>query len=575
MIDPDANDTNASMPSSRIAQPVMTGSEEISVLKQAYEWEIDQRRQSEERYRAIFENIQDVYFEISLPGIIEEISPSISLISHFTREELLGTSLYHYYSDPAIRERLLDKLRAQERVTDYEIMLKDKDGSFVPCSITARLLREKNDETAKIVGTMRNISERYQFVESLKKSRIELEQRVVGRTAELADANRKIMQELLERRRAEKELRASEERYRAIVEDQTELICRFLPNGILTFVNEAYCRYFNRRREELIGASFMPRILEEDREKITHLSEPVTADSVVCVVEHRVILDNGDIRWQQWTDRKIFDDSGRFIEFQSVGRDITEQRGAEEALKRAKEELERQNQELKKIDKIKDGLLRDVAHELKTPVAKQVMQLELAKEMLDESGLAGKFGNVLRIMDESIKRQINVINNILDLSRLEEGGRKYKCEPVALDGLVRDVLAYFNPEITVHQIALSEELTPLVIRSDKEMLFHVFSNIVNNAIKYRSREAAPRIHAGVTLQSATARVIIEDNGLGLAPENVERVFDRFYQVSASADGTGVGLTIAKIITEDLRGKIWVESDGRGKGTRVFVQMPLQ
>ncbi|OGK01150.1 MAG: hypothetical protein A2519_01335 [Candidatus Raymondbacteria bacterium RIFOXYD12_FULL_49_13] len=545
------------------------------MLKQAYEWEIDQRRQSEERYRAIFENIQDVYFEISLPGIIEEISPSISLISHFTREELLGTSLYHYYSDPAIRERLLDKLRAQERVTDYEIMLKDKDGSFVPCSITARLLREKNDETAKIVGTMRNISERYQFVESLKKSRIELEQRVVGRTAELADANRKIMQELLERRRAEKELRASEERYRAIVEDQTELICRFLPNGILTFVNEAYCRYFNRRREELIGASFMPRILEEDREKITHLSEPVTADSVVCVVEHRVILDNGDIRWQQWTDRKIFDDSGRFIEFQSVGRDITEQRGAEEALKRAKEELERQNQELKKIDKIKDGLLRDVAHELKTPVAKQVMQLELAKEMLDESGLAGKFGNVLRIMDESIKRQINVINNILDLSRLEEGGRKYKCEPVALDGLVRDVLAYFNPEITVHQIALSEELTPLVIRSDKEMLFHVFSNIVNNAIKYRSREAAPRIHAGVTLQSATARVIIEDNGLGLAPENVERVFDRFYQVSASADGTGVGLTIAKIITEDLRGKIWVESDGRGKGTRVFVQMPLQ
>jgi diguanylate cyclase (GGDEF)-like protein/PAS domain S-box-containing protein len=142
-----------------------------------------------------------------------------------------------------------------------------------------------------------------------------------------------LIEELVEmRQRAEEALRESEARYRAIVEDQTELICRFLPDGALSFVNEAYCRYFGKEREELIGSSFMPFIPEQDREFVEEQFASLSLENPVVTYERRVILPDGQIRWQQWTDRAIFDGQGRFIEFQSVGYDITEQVRVEEQL---------------------------------------------------------------------------------------------------------------------------------------------------------------------------------------------------------------------------------------------------
>jgi PAS domain S-box-containing protein len=134
-------------------------------------------------------------------------------------------------------------------------------------------------------------------------------------------------------------LRKSEEKYRVIIEDLTELICRFLPDGTLTFVNEAYCRYFGMKSKELIGKSFMPFIPEEDREMVYRQFKSLGLKNSVVTYEHRVILPNGDIRWHQWTDRAIFDGQEQVIEFQSVGRDITKRKLAEEALKESEEKF--------------------------------------------------------------------------------------------------------------------------------------------------------------------------------------------------------------------------------------------
>lgn len=129
-------------------------------------------------------------------------------------------------------------------------------------------------------------------------------------------------------------LQESEEPYHRLVEDMPVLICRFLPEGVLTFVNEHYCRYFNKKREELEGYNFFHFIPEKEREGVRKHYASLTQTNPVVTYEHEVMVPGSGIRWQRWTDRALFDDDGRAIAYQSIGEDITERVRAEKQLKR-------------------------------------------------------------------------------------------------------------------------------------------------------------------------------------------------------------------------------------------------
>ncbi len=124
-------------------------------------------------------------------------------------------------------------------------------------------------------------------------------------------------------------LHSSEARYRAIVEGQTELICRWRLDGTLSFVNETYCRYFGRQREDLIGQSFRPLIPEVDRAFLDRIIAGLSSEQPVATLEHQVFLPDGTLRWQQWTNRALFGADGQISEVASVGRDITDRKSAE------------------------------------------------------------------------------------------------------------------------------------------------------------------------------------------------------------------------------------------------------
>jgi PAS domain S-box-containing protein len=157
----------------------------------------------------------------------------------------------------------------------------------------------------------------------------------ITRRKTLEDGYRVLSEELEERiRERTEELRHGAERYRAVVENQTEFIVRWKPNGVRTFVNDAYCRYWGLTYEQALKINFMSHIAEEDRpaveEKFSRLRLGIASSETET---HRVIGPDGNIQWQEWTDNTIRDEYGELIEFQSVGRDITNRKLAEDALR--------------------------------------------------------------------------------------------------------------------------------------------------------------------------------------------------------------------------------------------------
>jgi PAS domain S-box-containing protein len=149
--------------------------------------------------------------------------------------------------------------------------------------------------------------------------------------AELAHKVRQAVQ----RRMGDLALEESERRYRDVVETQTEFISRFKPDGTHVFANEVYCRHFGKRRDEVVGHRFVPSIPEEDRERVRRHFASFSPENPVADIEHGVLMPDGSTRWHWWNDHAIFNDTGGIIEFQSLGKDITDRKRAEEAIKQS------------------------------------------------------------------------------------------------------------------------------------------------------------------------------------------------------------------------------------------------
>ena len=157
---------------------------------------------------------------------------------------------------------------------------------------------------------------------------------------------RGIFKDITDRKLAEAALKESEARYRSVVEDQTEFISRVLPDGTHVFVNDAYCRYFGKQREEIVGRKFAPQIHDDDRAVVRNHFASLTREHAVATVTYRIVMADGQIRWQQWSNRALFGKDGQVTEYQSVGRDITDLKETEEALVRRSDDLHAAYEEL-------------------------------------------------------------------------------------------------------------------------------------------------------------------------------------------------------------------------------------
>jgi diguanylate cyclase (GGDEF)-like protein/PAS domain S-box-containing protein len=210
--------------------------------------------------------------------------------------------------------------------------------------------------------------------------------------------------DVTEQHDAAQALRRSERRYRGIVEDQSELICRYQADTTLTFVNEAYARDHDRSVKDLVGTRFLDVIPEEDREFALKMIASLTPENPVVTYVHRVRTVDGDIRWHQWTDRVVLDDEGGIAEYQAVGRDITDQRIAEEAAVKSEALANEQARVLQLITT--SAPLDEILQEMCRVVELHVTGARCSIELLNEDGTTARRRSVTAPPERSWSKRI-------------------------------------------------------------------------------------------------------------------------------------------------------------------------
>ncbi|MEG5020673.1 PAS domain S-box protein [Microcoleus sp. AT8-B5] len=278
----------------------------------------------------------------AFPDSNETVKAFISCVLVVDKNQLVGLLSPEDVLNLAATEYGWQGMKVADAMTRNLIVLKESE--FTDITTAFKLFCQYSidclpivDELGQPVGLISEKSIRpamYSWSEALHQEVAKLQEQ-----CELLEGNCEL-EKVSDRQNAENTLRQSEARYLAIVEDQTELICRYLPDGKITFVNQAYCRYFGVQPIDLLGKCFMSLLPEADREFFQQQYTSVSPDNPIFTCEHQVILPSGEIRWHQWIDRAIFDESGQIVEYQAAGRDVTDRKQAEIALQQLNAELE-------------------------------------------------------------------------------------------------------------------------------------------------------------------------------------------------------------------------------------------
>ncbi len=423
------------------------------------------------------------------------------------------------------------------------------------------------------------------YAEQIRKGAIEsyqLEKRYLNKNQEilwvnlttilLKDKAREIfyilhmVEDITQRKQALEALQQSEARYRAIVEDQTELICRFKPDSTITFVNDAYCRYFNKPRESLIGHKFLPAMPPEDRKLITKNFGYLSVEKPINTYEHRVILDGGEIRWQQWSDRALFDEQDNFIECQAVGRDITQLKQAETDIRKA---LEKERE----LSELRSSFVSLVSHEFRTPLTTIQSSADILEHYNNKLSDEKKENHFKRIQT-AVRRMTQLLEDVLIVGQAEAEKLQFQPHPMDLVAFCRDIVESLQMTAAQeHRLNFVAQGDCTEAQMDEKLLAHIVTNLLSNAIKYSPQGGTVQFDLVCNQSSVVFR--IQDTGIGIPEEDLEKLFESFGRASnvGTIQGTGLGLAIVKRCVDLHGGQIAVESK-LGIGTIFTVTLPL-
>lgn len=377
-----------------------------------------------------------------------------------------------------------------------------------------------------------------------------------------------ILQDVTAQREAAEAQQASESRYRAIVNEQSDLIVRWQTDGTLLFANQAWCDFHGCTLEEVIGNDFLSIVPEQRSDELRQWASTVTDDQPVVSGESSFVMANGRQYFQLWTEHGIFDEQGRLIEIQSVGRDITAEREAEE-------QFREQQSMLAHVSRLSTmgELVAGIAHEVNQPLysiknCAQALQNVLADEHQLNRELmvqcADQIGDASSRAGEMIRRMRNFV----------EHGETER-EVCDLNDLVRESvrLVGFEGRRTKATVELQTSDESVLVSVDRVQIQQVLVNLLKNAFESMAATECQtrKVVASCSVVGTEGRISIVDSGTGVPKEFQNTVFDAF--ITTRKEGMGMGLAISRTIVEGHDGRIWLEQ-GEDCGAAFHVELPL-
>jgi PAS domain S-box-containing protein len=499
--------------------------------------------EGESIFRTIFQSSEIGLVLFNSQQRLRISNPAFLRMVGYSAEELheLKVAEISHPDDLAVEGHLISEVIAGTR-NDYRIEKRyiHKSGHTVPTHLTVVALRADNSDLRWMIAIIEDISARKQ---------------------------------------AEEALRASEARYRSLIEDQEDLVVRLLPDGTRTFVNNAYCRHFGRTREQLIGTSVYENIHPDDIEQVRQRAVTYASGGNPQIGLSRGIRPDGSACWFEWTGRGIFNSEGSLIEVQSVGRDVTErQRAVAELIT-----LERKMLEAQKFESL--GVLAGgIAHDFNNILTAILGHAELA--LLDLPPHVEMRTNMQMII-EGAQRAADLTRQILAYS----GKGRAIIQRVGWNELIDAMEDLLRTAVVQRcRLTLIRGASLPLVEADASQLRQVMLNLVVNAsesfemvdsdggdivvatgVAELGRADLDKLAFGSDLLPGSyVYLMVGDDGCGMEADTLARIFDPFF--STKFIGRGLGLAAVQGIVRSHRGTLRVTSKP-GIGTTVMIWLP--
>ena len=534
---------------------------------------------AEARYRTLVEQLPAVTFMAALDEGINElyVSPQIERLLGFTQKQWLEDPVLWYrqlHPDDQLRWHL-EFARTCSTGASFrsEYRFLTRDGRVVWVHGEAQVVRDEMGRPIFLQGIAFDITERKRAEDALRQMHDELERQVAERTAQLAQANEVLQAEISERKRAE-------ERFRTIVEASPNATVMVNRAGTIVLVNSLTETLFGYTREELVGQSV--DILVPERFRGPH---PSYRTLFFSDPKARSMGSGRDLYGRRRDGSEIpveiglnpIDTPDGLMVLSAIV-DITERKRADEELRRVNNELAQAHEKSLEASKVKSTFLANMSHELRTPLNAIIGYSELLQELAAMKGQSDVLPDLAKI-NRAGKHLLELINDILDISKIEAGKMQLYLQDFSVSELIQETIATIKPLAEKNGNVLITDLGDNLgsIHADITRVRQTLFNLLSNACKFTQKGTITLKIRRVTIDGIDwFEFYVMDTGIGMTSEQIARLFQPFSQADASTTrkygGTGLGLAITRKICQMMGGDVTVVSE-LGKSSTFTARIP--